>query len=109
MYTDILEDKIIINKNYCLDYNFDPTWNMQSLLCDLVIIPRLQTPYVPKGAQLTFSDSKVPQWVGVRYKNKLIGAIPKGVLDDYSVRGFIMWSANYHIFNLKPIIWMELK
>ena len=102
--------KIKLNESYIVEYTSLDIYGYEgyTLLCPLTR-GDIQF-YIPEGAPLKLIDiPNKPNTVGVSYKNKCVGYIPKEVLNNYSNKGFVRHETRYIIQNFKQYIWLKLK
>lgn len=114
--TPLFEGEVNVRPDLKIEYVYDPTWAMLSLLSDIynyndTIID------IPNGAKLKFVDSGFKGVVSVIacaipdvIEEQMIGVLPIELFQDYSSKGFINWEANYYFeANVRPRVWFELR
>lgn len=110
MYNTLkINNTVQLLPSYQITYNYNPSWELQRLICHILDMPGHSRPYIPSGAKLVFANHPNPDWVILLFNHKVAGVIPKKVLDDYSSKGFIKWNAFYWVHKGKPSLWIELK
>lgn len=104
-----LDLNVGILPTYIISYEYNLSWATQFLICPIYGINK-NSGYIPEGVPVKLIDlENDTTFIGVMCGSKLVGILPKEILNDYIDRGFLRTNANYCVANNKKSVMFTLQ